>query len=457
MRMMVAILLVCCLVPAVPVYAQPVAQPFPELEWTGTTEQKLWGLMQIWSEAKYSFPHQERLEELDWDATVQEHIPRVMAAKDMDSYYMTLMELAALLKDSHTSVLPPWGYFKPDNDYPPVEIQVIEGAFYVVRAGDTEEIKSHRIYPGLEILEIDGVPVGEHFAENVLRYYTRGPKHADEAVLVAYLLDGPKGTAVTMKVKDTDGAVREVSLTRNSAVGDGPPFMYQFVQDVFMAQEIESRLLDDGILYVKIPNYEHDGVLNSFMALIEGLDVDATKGMILDVRNNMGGSSRICSGIVSCLIDESVSSPTERYLQYSAARRAWGRKQEWSTRTYDINPSKGKRYSGPMVILTGPITNSSAEDFVIELKQTGRATTVGGRTSGGAGNPLNIPLPGGGTFRVATFTATFPDGTEYVGTGIEPDIEVYPTAQDLTDGTDPVLKKGVEVARNWEKYVRHPE
>jgi C-terminal processing protease CtpA/Prc len=110
-----------------------------------------------------------------------------------------------------------------------------------------------------------------------------------------------------------------------------------------------------------------------------------------------------------------------------------------------------------MVILTGPVTNSSAEDFVIELKQTGRAVTVGGRTSGGAGNPLEVPLPGGGTFRVATFTATFPDGTEYVGTGIRPDIEVYPTVRDLIDGKDPALHKAAEVLKDWKAYAPHNE
>jgi C-terminal processing protease CtpA/Prc len=456
MRTLIVVLLFC-LLPMATAYAQPPAELSPEMQWTGTTEQKLWGLMQVWSEAKYAFPHQDRLEELDWDATVQEFVPRVIAAEDMDNYYMLLMELAALLKDSHTSVLPPWGYFKPEHDYPPVEVQVIDGGFYVARAGDTEEIRAGRISPGLEIVEIEGVPAGEHFAENVLRYYTRGPKHADEAVLVAYLLNGPKGSAISLTVKDTDGTVREVSLTRDSAVGEGPPFMYGFVADAFMAQGIDSRTLDDGIVYVKIPNYENDTVMTSFMALIEGMDIEATKGMILDVRDNMGGSSRICSGIVSCLIDDNVSSPTERHPRYSAARRAWGRDQEWSTRTYDINPRKGKRYSGPMVILTGPITNSSAEDFVIELLQTRRAITVGGRTSGGAGNPLIVPLPGGGALRVATFTATFPDGTEYVGTGIKPNVEVYPTVQDLIDGTDPVLARGLEVVKNWQAHVQHPE
>jgi carboxyl-terminal processing protease len=430
-----------------PAMSQPPAQPSPGQEWTGTDQQKLWGLMQIWSEAKYAYPHFERLG-LDWDATVQEFIPRAMAAEDMDGYYMVLMELVSTLKDSHTSVLPPWDYFKPGYDSPPVEVQVIDDNFYVARAGDTEETKAQRIYPGLEILEIDGAQVGDHFADKVLKYYTMGTKQADEAILVVYLLSGPKDSAVGMKVKDTDGAIRNVSLTRNSTIGNGPPFMYRFVENAFMAQAIESKMLEDGILYVKIPNFEHEQIETSFTQLIDGMDDGSVKGMLIDVRNNMGGSSRYCNAMVSCLIDETVQSPTMHYPEYVAAHKAWGRKQAWSSKHTDVVPRDGKKYLGPIVVLTGPVTNSTAEDLVIELMQTGRATTVGGRTEGGAGNPLNVPLPGGGTFRVATFNATFPDGTEYVGIGIKPDVEVYPTVQDLIDGTDPVLAKGVEVVKN---------
>ena len=54
-------------------------------EWNGTTEQKVWGLMTVWAEVKYTFPHIDRLQDLDWDRTVQECIPRVIAAEDMSA------------------------------------------------------------------------------------------------------------------------------------------------------------------------------------------------------------------------------------------------------------------------------------------------------------------------------------------------------------------------------------
>ncbi|MEJ2721667.1 MAG: S41 family peptidase [bacterium] len=109
------------------------------------------------------------------------------------------------------------------------------------------------------------------------------------------------------------------------------------------------------------------------------------------------------------------------------------------------------RYLGPLVVLIGPYTHSSGEDMVIELSQTGRCVTVGEPTAGGAGDRLSSPLPGGGQFTVSTFKSTYPDGREYMATGIQPDFEINRTLTDIIDGNDRVLKKAVEVITNWEK------
>jgi hypothetical protein len=121
-------------------------------QWTGTDEQKIWGLMTVWSEAKFNFPFFDRIPDLDWDRKAREFIPRVISSKNIVDYYDVLMEYAALLKDGHTTVLPPWMYVKPGYDHPPVELKVIEDKFVVIRVGNTDEMKTQRIYPGLEVL-----------------------------------------------------------------------------------------------------------------------------------------------------------------------------------------------------------------------------------------------------------------------------------------------------------------
>jgi C-terminal processing protease CtpA/Prc len=153
--------------------------------------------------------------------------------------------------------------------------------------------------------------------------------------------------------------------------------------------------------------------------------------------------------MLSSLIDRPVSSPIWRYRHYVAAHRSWGQEPLWAETSNTISPRDGKRYLGPLVILTGGVASSTAEDFIISLRHSGRAALVGERTAGSAGNPIQIPLPGGGSFEVATFTAVYPDGREYVGIGIQPDIEVHPTRIDISNGIDPILDHGIEVINRW--------
>ncbi len=441
-------------------HAQPNGPGDQAKEWTGTTEQKIWGLMTVWAQTRACFPHVARLQELKWDERARECIGRVIEAQDMESYYLLLMELVARLRDSHTYVIPPWGRMTPGYDMPPLELGVMGDKFYVLRVGAADEIEAQRIYPGLEILEVGAaVPVRRYFNEKVLKYYTRGSRQADEAVLVFYLLYGPRGEKVRLKVRDTDGGVREVELTRASAGRDGKPFMYRFLESLFIPS-IQSRMLADGTCYVNIPNFEarNGRLADDFKKLVDSLDPSLTKGLILDLRYNSGGSGGIAAQIAGCLIDRPVRSPRNHFFRYAPANIPWGEDPvSWTFREWEIAPRDGKRYLGPLAILCGPATHSSAEDMIIELTQGGRALTVGERTSGGAGGKLSVALPGGGELCLSTFKATYPDGREYMGTGIQPDVEVIPSLDDIMKGNDPALEKARGVIRDWDSHSARAE
>ncbi|MFC1785360.1 S41 family peptidase, partial [Candidatus Neomarinimicrobiota bacterium] len=248
--------------------------------------QKVFGLMKIWSEVKFGFPYPDKLKSLDWDEKVQEYMPRVINAQSIDEYYSLLMEFATLLNDSHTSVIPPWGHFKPGNDMPPLEISVINDRFYILRSGDNDEIEAQNVLPGTEIIEIDNIPVQTYFKENVLKYYSQGSKQANEAILLVYLLNGPQEENIHLKIKDVKGINRDIILARNSTNNDGSPFLYQFVNNIFVENSITTREMDKNILYIKIPNFDSKNISDEFQSVIDNLDNSKVKGLIIDVRNN---------------------------------------------------------------------------------------------------------------------------------------------------------------------------
>ena len=423
-----------------------------------TSEEKIWGLMQVWAEAKFNFPFFDQVPDLDWDASAQEFIPRVLAAPDTESYYLELMEFAAQLRDGHTAVIPPWRLVRPGWDQPPVEIQVLGNRFFVARVGISDELQNQNVSPGLEILEVgEATPIATYFDRTVLRYGSRGTKQADEAIGLMTLLSGPQDSTVSLEVRDPDGDVRDIVLTRRSRQADGTTFQWRLLEAYGATSTVEAWDLGGGITYIRLANFMTEDVRVQFREVFDQLDLPSTKGIILDIRFNPGGETLNAYDVVSSFIDEPVEASMWKSIEYVPAYRSWGDDPQWvQSEAAIIQPRDGTRYPGPLVVLTGPATYSSAEDFLVPLISCGRAVLVGGMTAGSTGNPIYVDLPRGGKFRVVSKRDLFPDGTEFVGYGIAPDVAIEPTQRDLVEGRDPVLEAGVEAIKQMQLDATYP-
>ena len=53
-------------------------------------------------------------------------------------------------------------------------------------------------------------------------------------------------------------------------------------------------------------------------------------------------------------------------------------------------------------------------------------------------------LPNGGQARICTKKDTYPNGKEFVGVGIQPDIEVRKTLSDYMENKDPALDRALD-------------
>ena len=72
----------------------------------------------------------------------------------------------------------------------------------------------------------------------------------------------------------------------------------------------------------------------------------------------------------------------------------------------------------------------------------GEATRIGRGTAGSTGQPLIQDLPGGGQFGICTIRMPWPE--EIWRKGIEPDIWVEPTIEDVIRNEDRTLKTAVD-------------
>jgi C-terminal processing protease CtpA/Prc len=202
--------------------------------------------------------------------------------------------------------------------------------------------------------------------------------------------------------------------------------------------------LEDGIVYVNLPGFGSDYVIKEFDKVFD--KIKEGKGLILDVRRNGGGSTRNGYAILSRLVTKTVPGSHWKSPKYIAAYRAWGRDEQWEEGDHStIEPHKTRHYGGPVVVLTGPETGSAAEDFVVAFQTSERGKVIGQKTRGSTGQPLTIKLPGGGGARICTKRDTYPDGREFVGIGVIPDIEIESTRQNIAEERDIVLEKALEI------------
>ncbi len=154
--------------------------------------------------------------------------------------------------------------------------------------------------------------------------------------------------------------------------------------------------------------------------------------LIIDLRENGGGSPNMIQILSSYFFDE----PT--HLNTFYIRESDSLQQFWTT-NYVVGP---RLDSVDLYILTSSYTFSAAEEFTYNLKNLGRATIVGETTGGGA-HPVaahffknllvGVRVPFGKAINPIT-------GTNWEGTGIEPNIKV-PADQALDAAQMDALKK----------------
>lgn len=102
------------------------------------------------------------------------------------------------------------------------------------------------------------------------------------------------------------------------------------------------------------------------------------------------------------------------------------------------------RFRGKVAVLQGRFTLSSAESFVLMMKQVPRCITVGDTTYGSSGNPQPYDLGDGITIHLPSWKDMDAKGHELEGVGIAPDVVVGADPDSLKTG-DPIIAKAHEL------------
>lgn len=166
-------------------------------------------------------------------------------------------------------------------------------------------------------------------------------------------------------------------------------------------------------------------------------DLQDSDGLILDIRQNTGGSDFISLAIAGHFTD------TE-YLGYKKQARL-GNDRTPITNVM-ITPRGNTPYLKPVILLTSNVTSSAAEVFTLAMKELPHVYSMGEATQGSLSDSLDKTLPNGTSFSLSNEIYLSADENWYEGPGIPADIPfaAFP-AQDRQALEDSMLEAAFEL------------
>lgn len=193
----------------------------------------------------------------------------------------------------------------------------------------------------------------------------------------------------------------------------------------------KAEVMDGNVGYLKLDSFT-DTSLSGPTAVAAMNFLANCDALIVDLRDNGGGWPSLIQTMMTYLLDE------QTHLNSFYVREKDSLQQFWSL-PYVPGPSMS---DVDLYVLTSSRTFSGAEEFTYNVKNLERGTIVGEVTGGGA-HPVRLKV-----FPSLKVSMTVPygrainpiSGTNWEGTGVEPDIEV-PRAQALDVAYLEALKK----------------
>jgi len=186
---------------------------------------------------------------------------------------------------------------------------------------------------------------------------------------VVSMIRGPKGTEVRLTVKKIDGTTRNIKIVRDVVI----------IEETYAKSAILQRTGDDNRYgYIDIPQFYADfsgagGRNCSDDLLIEVLRLskENTKGTIIDLRNNGGGSLQDCIKMVGLFIE---AGPVVIVDDKSGESQAYN------------DPDPRIRDTKPLIVLVNGFSASASEIFAAAIQDYHRGVIMGTASTFGKGS-----------------------------------------------------------------------
>jgi C-terminal processing protease CtpA/Prc len=390
----------------------------------------------IWAEARYNFASWDRVR-ADWDSALSANLRLATQPQSDLLFYRRLRRLIALLGDGQAAVVPP-ANLRSRIARAPLLLESVEQRPIIREYAENDEMRVARPERLAEILAVQGVPAETWLRDSVLPEISAATPADRWQRAVQWMLQGEKGTTINLLLRLPGGAQRGISVTRSVSLNDRWPLE---------RPDIEIDSLSGGVVVARVNALAEEDVVRRFDRAFP--DFAGVRGLIVDLRHASGGESRYGYGILARLTGRAFPVARWRTPQYRPVfrvRRAPDSAFSWYGPPPDTVTPPGDRpgYTGPLAVLAGSATAGAAEDFLVAFRNATRGVIIGDPSAGSPGDALTITLPKNWAMQLSVTRHAFPNGEEFAGKGIQPELTVSPTIADVQAGTDPVLERARE-------------
>jgi len=171
------------------------------------------------------------------------------------------------------------------------------------------------------------------------------------------------------------------------------------------------------------------------------------KALIIDVRNNGGGSLVYSERIAARFLTEKI------ICGYIVHKTGKGHNDFSEPYPIELEPSSRIRWLRPVAILTNRSCYSATNDFVNKMKQLPHVTLIGDRTGGGCGLPFHSEIPNGWSVRFST-SPILDANKEITEYGVDPDLKVDMSESALLNNIDSIIETALDYLKEQTKDTK---
>ena len=262
---------------------------------------------------------------------------------------------------------------------------------------------------------------------------------------VVQLIRGPKDTTVRLEVipaksKSTDER-KVITIVRNKVKLEEQSAQKKMLDIPAGDEVVKIGVIDIPAFYIDFDamrrgEKDYKSTTRDVKKLLQELEIDGVDGIIIDLRNNGGGSLQEANELTGLFIEYG---PTVQ-IRHSS-RRVWR----------DGKRLKSPYYKGPLVVLVNRLSASASEIFAGAMQDYERAIIVGDSSFGKGTVQTLIPLTEGQLkITESKFYRISGESTQH--RGVVPDVE-FPSVYDTAE----IGESALDHALRWDQIspVRH--